>query len=90
MPEKPKDIPLDLKFLNGPSVELARRLGYQFGGLTVLEDNRKDFVKSVLHSNEDYLEAFIDGVIQRRIDNAEKKKLEVNLSLCTLPKLISW
>jgi hypothetical protein len=74
MPEKPKDIPLDLEFLNGPGVELARRLGYQLGGLTALEDDQKVFVKSVLHSNEDYFEAFIDSVIQRRIDDAEKNK----------------
>jgi hypothetical protein len=74
MPEKNKEIPLDQKFLNGPSVELARRLGYQYGGLTAIEEERKEFVKSILYSNEDYFEAFIDGAAQRRIEDSEKQK----------------
>jgi len=74
MPEKNKDVPIDQKFLNAPSIELARRLGYQYGGLTAIEESRKEFVKSVLYSSDDLFGAFVDGVVQRKIEDAEKNK----------------
>jgi hypothetical protein len=74
MTENDKEIPLDQKFLNAPSIELARRLGWFYGGLTHIDQERKAGIKTLLEGKDDLFEAFIDGAAQRKIEDADKNK----------------
>ena len=74
MTENNKEIPLDVKFLNAPSVELARRLGWFYGGLTHIEEEKRAGIKTLLEGKEDLFAAFIDGAVKRKTEDADKNK----------------
>ena len=56
------------------NVELARYLGWLYGESNVILQPTRERLKTILKNNPKCQDAFLDGVIARKIEDAEKQK----------------